>query len=230
MPYQGLDNQIYRSLPEGVSINIIPAGIAARSSAFLVDFLIRTVIFIACGFALNAFDKAGQGMFLLVYFSISWGYNIYFESLNGQTPGKKKFKLRVVQDNGLPAQLNQIVLRNLLRAADAFPFAYVIGLIVMAFGKEYKRIGDWTAGTIVVYDQPTNFKSNSGEQNSSAPPFNLSTQEQQAVLAFADRSNELSTARQEELANILADSLGVTYANANEKLKEIAHYYAGQAV
>ena len=233
-----IDNKIYRPLPEGVSINLIPAGIAPRAMAYLIDFAIRSIIIIACAFALNAFGKSGQGILLLLYFISSWGYYIYFEAKNGQTYGKKKLNLRVIQDNGLPPQLSQIILRNLLRPADAFPFGYALGIIVMAANKEFKRIGDWAAGTLVVYQEQHIEKAQNSNQTEvektiktlTAPTFNLSTEEQQAILAFAERSKQLSPARQAELANILSKQLHATNDDASQKLKNIAHYYAGQVV
>ncbi len=232
MSNQTLDNKVYRPLPEGVSINLIPAGISARITAYLIDFAIRAIIMIACGFVLSAFGKSGEGILLLLYFISSWGYYIYFEAKYGQTYGKKKLNLRVIQDNGLPARLNQIILRNLLRPADAFPFGYALGIIVMAANKEFKRIGDWAAGTLVVYQESTIIHKAAPNTNIAITPpsFNLSTPEQQAILAFAERSHQLSPARQAELANILAKPLGVSDEEASLKLKEIANYYAGQTI
>jgi uncharacterized RDD family membrane protein YckC len=247
MPLKIIDNKIYRSLPEGVSVNLTPAGITARAYAYLIDFAIRGIIIIACAFALNAFGKSGQGVLLLLYFISSWGYYIYFEAQNGQTFGKRKLNLRVIQDNGLPPQLSQIILRNLLRPADAFPFGYALGIIVMATNKEFKRIGDWAAGTLVIYQAPLQKKSQNVNQakNKSKqtftnnvthtvkitlPAFSLLTAEQQAILAFAERSHQLSPARQAELANILSPLLQAHDAAASQKLKEIANYYSGQIV
>ncbi len=230
MQYQGSDNKIYRALPEGVSVNLIPAGIAVRSIAYLIDFLIRAVVIISCGIVFSYMGNVGEGLLLLLYFIVSWGYYIYFEAKNGQTPGKKKVNLRIVQDNGLPAKLSHIVLRNLLRSADAFPFAYCLGLAVMVSGKESKRIGDWAAGTLVVYDEDPKIKMLTKEYDSKVPNFNLSTEEQQAVIAFSQRSYELSPSRQAELANILSKQLAVSDEEATQKLKEIAQYYAGQKI
>ena len=230
MKYQGLDNKIYCLLPEGVSINLIPAGITVRSCAYLYDFAIRLVIMIIIGVALSFLGDVGQGLYLLVYFFMSWGYYIFFESVYGRTPGKKKYNIRIVQDNGLPARLTHIVLRNLLRAADGFPFAYFLGLIVMGSGRNFKRIGDWVAGTLVVFDEESKNIAVSGSTVATAPKFNLSTEEQQAIIAFIERSSEFSTARQAELANILSEKLGVKGEQATKKLKEIAQYYVGQDI
>lgn len=230
MKFQGLDNQIFLKLPEGVSINLIPAGITVRSCAYLYDFLIRTAIVAVVAFCFQLFGKAGVGLSLIVYFVIAWGYYIFFEAKDGRTPGKKKFKLKVVQDNGLPATLNHIIIRNLLRPADSFPFAYALGIITMACGKEFKRIGDWCGGTIVIYEE--NFVHTEIESGSeiSAPEILLSTEEQQVIIAFAERSSTLSSQRQAELANILSKVLNVADESANEKLQQMARFYVGQDI
>lgn len=230
MQYQGLDNKIYRTLPEGVSVNLTPAGISVRSSAYLFDFLIRSGVMTIFVIALSFMGDFGGGLMLLLYFILSWGYYIYFEAKNGQTPGKKKYNLRIVQDNGLPPKLSHIVLRNLLRSADAFPFVYCLGLIVMVSGKESKRIGDWAAGTLVVYNEEPKMLSLIKEYASKAPNFDLSTEEQLAVIDFSQRSFELSKSRQEELANILSKQLAATDDIASQTLNEIAQYYSGQEI
>jgi len=111
----GLENREYVKLPEGVDIAITPAGVVARSYAYIIDLMIRGLILLAISTLFSFFGDAGEGLVLIAYFLISWGYNILFEMENGQTPGKKRLKIRVVQDNGLPASFSQIVVRNLLR-------------------------------------------------------------------------------------------------------------------
>ncbi|MEI6895714.1 MAG: RDD family protein [Colwellia sp.] len=230
MNYQGLDNQSFYKLPEGVSISLISAGITVRSCAYLYDFIIRSVIVVLFAFALKIFGESGTGMSLIVYFCVSWGYYIFFEAKDGRTPGKKKYNLRVVQDNGLPANLQSIIIRNLLRPADSFPFAYALGIVTMACGKEFKRIGDWCAGTMVIHENNIAYEEVSSENHVSNPNIILSTEEQKVVIAFAERSSKLSPARQVELANILSDKLQVADDAANEKLKQMAQFYVGQEI
>lgn len=233
MHYQGLDNKSFCLLPEGVSIQITPAGIPVRAAAYMYDFLLRTLVIVCIGFILNFFGDAGSGIILLVYFLITWGYYIYFEGRNGQTPGKKKYQLRVVQDNGLPATLSNILLRNLIRPADSFPFAYALGLFSMALNKQFKRIGDWAAGTIVVYDSPAKIGISANEttiDKIEAPDFILDTEEQKVLISYVEQSQYLSVPRQVELANILTPLLRTEDEEARQKLKNIAQYYLGQEI
>lgn len=230
MKYQGLDNKIFCLLPEGVSVAIAPAGISIRSAAYLYDFFIRSVVFLSFAFILNFMGDAGSGINLVVYFFISWGYYIFFESRGGTTPGKKKFNLKIVQDNGLPVTLSNVIIRNLIRPADSFPFAYALGILTMVCNVQFKRIGDWAAGTIVVYEEKTKDINVSTASQGEAPSFSLTTEEQQIIIAYAEQSKSLSKPRQAELANILKELLGVQDEEASEKLKKIAQYYLGQKI
>lgn len=236
MIYQGLDNRTSCRLPEGVSIQIMPAGITVRSCAYLYDFFIRAVIIICFGLVFSFLGDAGTGLNLILYFVISWGYYIFFESRNGTTPGKKKFKLKVVQNNGLPTTLSHIIIRNLIRPADSFPFAYALGILTMTCNVQFKRIGDWAAGTIVIYSESIlenelKIKTDSEENiQGIAPNFTLSTEDQKIVISYAEYCQFLSKARQIELANILKDVLDEEGEAASDKLKQIAHFYLGQSI
>lgn len=223
----GLENKKFIQLPEGVDIAITPAGLVSRSLAYLIDFGIRALIMIVAAIALGFLGDVGQGIWLITYFVISWGYNIIFEARNGQTPGKKRLAITVVQENGLPASFSQIVLRNLLRPADMLPFGYFIGLVVMACNGRFKRIGDWAAGTMVVYQNNILKARTLSKGDVAVPQVQLSTEEQLAILTFAERRKQLSPARRQELANILADSMKLTSDDAESALLNLARFYAG---
>ncbi len=224
----GLENREYVKLPEGVDIAITPAGVVSRSYAYIIDFLFRSLIMFVVSLVFSFLGDAGQGIILIIYFIISWGYNIFFEMKNGQTPGKKRLKIRVVQDNGLPASFSQIVVRNLLRPADMLPIGYFLGLVVMMFNSRFKRIGDWAAGTMVIYDDEVEARPELPKGNIEIPVLSLSTEEQLAVLAFAERSDELSDARRSELAAILAEPFKLEGNEAQSMLIGYARFYSGQ--
>lgn len=232
MQYQGIDNKFFIKLPEGVSINLMPAGIVVRSCAYFYDFFIRAIVFAILAFTFSFLGDAGEGLILITYFIITWGYYIAFEAKSGTTPGKKKFNLKVVQDNGLPATLSHIIIRNLLRPADAFPFGYCLGIATMSFSKSYKRIGDWSAGTLVIYqDKKVESALNDDKTNQEdAPSIELAIDEQSAVVDFLERSQKLSIDRQQELANILSEALNAKDTAATNKLKSMANFYLGQKI
>jgi hypothetical protein len=95
---------------------------------------------------------------IVVLFLIFAGYFIVFEWLwNGQTPGKRLMKLRVIRDDGRPLTLWEAIARNLLRICDAVPGfilpVYSVGLIVIFLSGRDQRVGDIFAGTVVIRER-----------------------------------------------------------------------------
>jgi uncharacterized RDD family membrane protein YckC len=87
----------------------------------------------------------------LGYFAIGIGYGIVCEwSWRGQTVGKRLFRLRVVDAEGLHLQFSQIATRNLLRFVDSLPLFYFIGGLVCWLSPKCQRLGDLAANTIVI--------------------------------------------------------------------------------
>jgi len=99
---------------------------------------------------------AAVALFILFGLVIEWAYFTFFElTTGGRSPGKIAVGLRVVCDGGFPISARASFVRNLLRAVDALPMNYAIGLVAMIVSKEGKRLGDLAAGTIVVrHDRP----------------------------------------------------------------------------
>src|SRR5215204_469811 len=95
---------------------------------------------------------------ILVVSLLFAGYFIFFEWLwDGQTPGKRLLKLRVIRDDGRPITLWEAIARNLLRVFDATPGfllpIYSVGLIVIFLSNRDQRVGDIFAGTVVIRER-----------------------------------------------------------------------------
>lgn len=95
---------------------------------------------------------------IFVLFLIFAGYFIFFEWLwDGQTPGKRLLKLRVIREDGRPITLWEAIARNLLRIFDSVPGfflpVYSVGLIVIFLNKRDQRVGDIFAGTVVIRER-----------------------------------------------------------------------------
>lgn len=153
--------------PENVVLKRRLAGVGTRMIAALVDNIILGVVTLVLGllfFGLAglsfSFSDAGNIVmgavavfFILVSFLLYWGYFLYFEyRMNGQTPGKRSAKIRVVQNDGRPLTFASAAIRNLLRAVDGMG-GYAVGLAVMFFTKKEQRLGDIAAGTVVVSEE-----------------------------------------------------------------------------
>jgi drug/metabolite transporter (DMT)-like permease len=81
---------------------------------------------------MSSMAKAMGGFFLVLLFAIQWVYFVVWDALRGRSPGKAAFGLRVVTTSGRPIGWRAAALRNLLRAADALPTAYIVGVTAMA--------------------------------------------------------------------------------------------------
>ena len=78
---------------------------------------------------LLASDTAGEVVcrwMVLFFFLLYWGYYSLFEAFwNGQTPGKRLLKIRVIKDSGRQITLFEALARNLLRVVDMLPSFYL---------------------------------------------------------------------------------------------------------
>lgn len=131
------------------------AGPVTRFLAWLVDLLCISILFTAVSYAVTFLQMISVDLafmvFALGYFAISIGYGVTCEwAWHGQSVGKKVFRLRVVDAEGLKLQFNQIVMRNLLRFVDSLPLLYLVGGLACWFNSKCQRLGDIAANTIVV--------------------------------------------------------------------------------
>ena len=140
---------------EGVVFSQQLAGPVTRFLAWFVDLLcigllMWIVTWLTALVGLLSGNFAGAFSTVL-YFGISIGYGIVLEwGWRGQTLGKKLFRLRVVDVEGLRLQFNQIVTRNLLRFVDSLPVVYFVGGLACWFSPKCQRLGDLAANTMVV--------------------------------------------------------------------------------
>lgn len=143
--------------PEHVPIRLLPAGLAARFIAVLVDFLIVATAVAGCTLALQLLAGQGLGMAVatVVTFVLQWGYHIFFEvRRQGRTPGKRLCGLRVVDRRGLPVTFQQSFVRNVLRALDFAPLFYGLGGLAALLDRDRRRLGDQVADTLVIRERP----------------------------------------------------------------------------
>lgn len=218
-----LDTRFHVETPEGIDLVMRPAGLLVRALAFAIDLVIRGLILGAAMFLLSLLGQLGMGLGAILYFLVNWWYMVLFEVLNqGRSPGKQYMGLRVVHDDGTPIGWAASLTRNLLRFVDVLPFAYAFGIISCLYSSTFKRLGDLAAGTLVVYRDMPLQRPPLVSAEPLRSPFTLSLNEQRAVMGFSERQGELSPARREELAAILAEPLQVPAAQAEQQLNRIA--------
>jgi uncharacterized RDD family membrane protein YckC len=158
-------NRFTLQTPESVELEFTLAGIGNRAWALVIDYHVLgllLVVFLIAWYIISVklvnlwgklFGSVNIGVWLvaialIVGFFIYTGYFVCFETLwQGQTPGKRFAKIRVIRENGRPVGLQQATLRALLRPIDD---SFFLGAFLIIFSRQEKRLGDWAAGTIVI--------------------------------------------------------------------------------
>ena len=159
--------------PERVQLGFALASIGNRFLAALIDHFIQLLVlvfissvaqFIMSGYGVDSWGglmaispelaKWAYAILIIASFLIFAAYFVFFEWIwNGQTPGKRWLKLRVIREDGRPITLWEVLARNLIRLFDMFPGLYSIGLITVFLSNRDQRLGDLFAGTVVVRER-----------------------------------------------------------------------------
>jgi uncharacterized RDD family membrane protein YckC len=225
-----LDTTRRVATPEGIELTLHLAGPVPRAMAWAIDLAIRVAILMLVSTAVLPLGQAGLGVLLLTAFFVEWLLPAWFEaSWRGQTPGKRAMGLTVLNDDGTPVRWPAALARNLLRAVDFLPFLYGIGLLAMLTSRDFKRLGDLAAGTVVVYQAEKAVHGDIPQAVPVAPPVALNLEEQRAVLDLAERSAALTQERLEELAELPTPLVGrLQGEHAAARLLGMANYLAGR--
>lgn len=215
--------------PENIVVSYELAGIGSRFLAALVDHLFQILILLAVWFAMSYVSQAlsmarvfrsgaplwVQAVLTVTTFAVLFGYFTTFELIwAGRTPGKRITGLRVVRDNGYPIDAYSSIVRNLVRMLDFIPPPYGAGLVSVFVSRDYKRIGDFAAGTIVIKERPyAPLASSAAQQLTPLANYfrdiirnvdSVTPEEYLLVRRFLDRRMEMDPAAQGHVAMRLA--------------------------
>ena len=169
-----MDDMLVVETPERVELHFPLAAPGNRFLACAIDHTIQLVVLLIVLLAGDYLDTLpasfGQGdlvslhqvslwfkaLGILFVFILFFGYFVIFETIwNGQTPGKRWMRLRVIQEDGRPVTFFSALSRNVIRLADmVVPPFYSVGLVVAVASRYSKRLGDFVAHTVVVREWP----------------------------------------------------------------------------
>ena len=136
---------------QNVFIQYPVASVGDRIVAFLLDRLI-----------LIAYTVFVFALFINVEMQVTWVwyaslgipwifYHLFFEIvMNGQSPGKRVMKVKVVRLDGTPPTVGNYLMRWIFSFIDYYFLSGVIAMLVIAMGGKGQRLGDLVAGTSVV--------------------------------------------------------------------------------
>jgi uncharacterized RDD family membrane protein YckC len=146
---------------QNVNINFTAASVGERVLAWGIDWLIKIaygIVVYQIMFKLFKIDELIEDMdfwsqiaIVLVFYLPVIFYSLLFETLlDGQTPGKRILKIKVVKIDGYQATLSDFIIRWIFRIVDLNMMSGVVALITIITSSKNQRLGDMTAGTSVI--------------------------------------------------------------------------------
>lgn len=169
--------------PEGVPIKFVLAGAGDRAAAFVIDMSIQigALVVISLLLRLAGADNDFVKPFVIILaFMVLNFYFAFFEvRWQGQTPGKRKIGIRVIDSRGGQLETNAVLARNLVRELEVWmPLRFLllnrmvwpdapswalllagmwtfVFLFMPLFNKDKLRVGDLVGGTLVVVQPKT---------------------------------------------------------------------------
>lgn len=216
------ERQLEIETPEHVAIGYQLADLGSRFTALLLDglILLGSLLVLGIGIPLlvgrfggvsEAVGAWGIAALTLLGFALVWGYFVVFEGLrDGQTPGKRRMRIRVVHDGGYPLTVRGAAIRNLLRLIDIQPFpSWLVGGVTMLLHPQTKRVGDIAAGTSVVRERVTpGLPEERADASKAAGPPRLTPEEWVTLSQYAARRAGLPPEVRQRIAGRLAERLG----------------------
>ncbi len=152
-------SNLHVNTTQNVNLFFTTASVGERMLAYFIDIIIKTVYIILIYiillklFGIEPDDVNYYAYVIIIYMLLLLPvifYTLVSEALmNGQTPGKKIAKIKVVKIDGYQAGFFDYLVRWIFRIIDV-QAGYVPGLLSMIVSKHTQRIGDLAAGTAVI--------------------------------------------------------------------------------
>lgn len=210
----------------GVELALKVAGPGARSYAFVIDWHIRVLLFLAwlaftwltaVIWVTGGLADIGSSGFPRNY--VVWGvlpaaaiYVLYHPVLEvlmqGRTPGKRIAGVRIVTEDGEVPGTLALLIRNVLRLLDSLPAFYVIGLVTTVVTRSSVRLGDLAAGTLLVYDASGSHGSAADLARDQEAIARHGVDRIELVRDLLDRWDELEPEARERISKRLLEALG----------------------
>ncbi|MGI5501107.1 RDD family protein [Lentzea sp. CA-135723] len=206
---------------EAVVLDLRVAQLASRAVAFAFDVALQfgLLVVVALIAPVGIDDAAQTALSLTLAVLVLVGYPTIVESLSrGRSVGKLVMGLRVVRDDGGSIRFRHALVRALggfFVDFWALGFAGTVALFVSLFSPQGKRVGDYLAGTLVIYTraprQEVELAVMPPQLAEWASGLDLSQLPDELVLAarqYLSRYGDLNDAARMTLGNKLAEDVG----------------------
>jgi len=142
---------------QNVKLNYELAGVGLRLLAYMLDGLFRTayvILMLVLIFNLQdavSFDGDTLAIILIIAALPVMFYPVILETLfDGQTPGKRIMRIKVVRVDGNSPSVGNYFIRWIFGIVDFQIFYGLVAIISISVSQKGQRIGDMVAGTTVI--------------------------------------------------------------------------------
>lgn len=136
---------------QNVFIQYPVASLGDRMLATLIDSVIVIAYVIGALYLMNLQNINSPAVIISVVAIPYTLYHLVFEIfMDGQSPGKRQMKIKVVREDGTPATVGNYLMRWLLRIVEVQIMQGMVAIIAIASNGKGQRLGDLAAGTTVV--------------------------------------------------------------------------------
>ncbi|MBX7051351.1 MAG: RDD family protein [Flavobacteriales bacterium] len=140
---------------QNVTITYELAGVQERILAFILDIVIKGLFTGLLAFVVAMMSSANENVMMafmfLIVLPVNTFYTLAFEVLmNGQTPGKRMMKIKVIRMNGKQPVFYDHMIRWTFRILDVFLSGGVLATMLIVSTDNAQRLGDMTSNSTVV--------------------------------------------------------------------------------
>ncbi|GLR16638.1 RDD family protein [Portibacter lacus] len=140
---------------QNVNIDYEVANLGDRILGFIIDMVIKIAYLLLGALLFVPFlDDMSYQLAMIIGFLFALPivlYSLIFEVFNnGQTPGKRLLKMKVVSLDGDEVSFSGYFLRWLFRIVDINMLSGIIAVLAIAFSEKGQRVGDIVANTSVI--------------------------------------------------------------------------------
>lgn len=135
---------------QNVFIEYPIASLGDRMLAYGIDAIILTAYNFLCFYLLEEYTFSTTVSVLLVAVPFLLYHPVFEILMNGQTPGKRQMRIKVVSLDGSSPTIGGYLMRWLFRLVEVLALRGALAIVTIAVSGKGQRLGDVAAGTSVV--------------------------------------------------------------------------------